>query len=51
MSMLKLGAKLDEGGWLPVSLTELGHWHGFIMSTGDGAVSKSRPKRENKKKK
>ena len=25
VSMLKLGARLDEGGWLPVSLTEFGH--------------------------
>ena len=45
----QVGARLDERGWLPVSLTELGHWHGFIMSTGDGAVSKSRPKKEKQK--
>ena len=49
MLMLKLGGRLEVGGWLPVSLTELGHWHGFIMSTDDGAVSKSRPKGKTKR--
>ena len=43
MSMLKLGGRLEVGGWLPVSLTELGHWHGFIKLTDDGAVSTRRP--------
>ena len=49
MSMLKLGARLDEGGWFPVSLTEFGHWHGFIVSPDDGAVSHRRWVSENKK--
>ena len=49
MSMLKLGVRLDEGGWLPLSLTEFGHWPGFIVSPDDGAVSIRRPRRKNKK--
>ena len=49
MSMFKLEARLDEGGWLPVSLTELGHWHGFIVSPDDGVVSHRRWVSENKK--
>ena len=48
MSMLKLGARLDEGGW-PVSLTDFGHWHGFNVLTDDGAVSIRRRRKRNKK--
>ena len=29
VQMLKLGGHLEVGGWLPVSLTEFGHGHGF----------------------
>ena len=29
VQMLKLGASSEVGGWLTVSLTEIGHWHGF----------------------
>ena len=46
---LKLGARLEVGGWLPVSLTELGHWHGFNALTDDGAVSIRRRRKENKR--
>ena len=49
MLMSKVGGKLEVGGWLPVSLTELGHWHGFIVFTDDGAVSIRRPKKEKQK--
>ena len=49
MSMLKVGGRLEVGGWLPVSLTELGHWHGFILFTDDGAVRIRRPTEKNKK--
>ena len=49
MSMLKLGARLDEGGWLHVSFTKDGHWHGFIVFPDDGAVSHRRWVSENKK--
>ena len=41
-SIFQLGARLDEGGWLPVSLTKVGHWYGFIVSPDDGAVSHRR---------
>ena len=43
MLVYKVGGRLEVGGWLPVSLTELGHWHGFIILTDDGAVSTRRP--------
>ena len=43
MLVFKVGGRLEVGGWLPVSLTELGHWHGFIILTDDGAVSTRRP--------
>ena len=43
MFVSKVGGRLEVGGWLPVSLTELGHWHGFIKLTDDGAVSTRRP--------
>ena len=49
MSIFKLGASLDEGGWLPVSLTKVGHWHGFIVSPDDGSVSHRRWVSKNKK--
>ena len=49
MLICKVGGPLEVGGWLPVSLTELGHWHGFIILTDDGAVSIRRPTGENKK--
>ena len=50
MSMFKLEARLDEEGWFPVSLTKVGHWHGFIVFPDDGAVSHRRWVSENKKK-
>ena len=46
--MFKLGGSLEVGGWLPVSSTELGHWHGFIGFPDDGAVSHRRWVSENK---
>ena len=49
MSMWKFGGRLEVGGWLPVSLTELGHWHGFIVFPDDGAVIHCRWMSENKK--
>ena len=49
MSILKFGGRLEVGGWLPVSLTELGHWHGFNALTDDGAVSIRRRRKETKR--
>ena len=49
MLICKVGGPLEVGGWLPVSLTELGHWHGFIVLTDDGAVSILRPQKKKQK--
>ena len=38
VSMLKLGGHLEVGGWLPVSLTEFGHVHGFNIKADGGTV-------------
>ena len=51
MLICKVGGRLEVGGWLPVSLTELGHWHGFIVLTDDGAVSIRRPQKRKQKEK
>ena len=48
MSMLQLGARLDEGGWLPVSLTEFGHLHGFNTKADGGTVMHQPTERERK---
>ena len=49
VSMLKLDGSSDVGGWLPVCLAELSHWHGIILIMYDGAASISRRRRRNKK--
>ena len=49
MLMFKLEESLDEAGSLPVSLTKVSHWHGFIEFPDDGAVSIRRRRRETKK--
>ena len=48
VSMLLLGGHLEVGGWLPVSLTEFCHGHGFNIKAGGGTVRYQPPTRERK---
>ena len=48
VSMLKLGGHLEVGGWLPVSLTEFGHGHGFNIKADGGTERYQPPARERK---
>ena len=46
--MLKLGGSFEVGGWLPVSLTEFGHWYVFNIKVDGGTVRYQTSERERK---